>query len=107
VSQEPALAFPELLPVDGRRVFGLPARLGPVEAVELHRLALSLSQGGGGPFAFDCGAVEVLGGAVLQVLLALQRELVQAGSDAILLKVPPAVARTLAQAGIKPELAAL
>jgi anti-anti-sigma regulatory factor len=106
VSQEPALAFPELPPVDGRRVFGLPARLGPVEAVELHRLALSLSQGRG-PFGFDCGAVEVLGGAVLQVLLALQRELVQAGSDAILLKVPPAVARTLAQAGIKAELAAL
>jgi anti-anti-sigma regulatory factor len=91
---------------DGRAVLVLRGRLGTADAGPLWQTARALIATGK-DVMFDCRELEHLGGAALQVLLALRLERERRGGRVMLAGVPPGVTRTLALAGIGPDLAPL
>lgn len=99
----PALPFSERVDADGRAVLALRGCLGSDTAASLREVALRVlarSQ----DVTLDCTALEQVGGAALQVLLALHQEVRQKGGALTVEGLDPALARGLALAGVTPAL---
>jgi anti-anti-sigma regulatory factor len=90
---------------DGRAVLIMRGRLGTADAGPLWQAARELLAGGK-DLLLDCRELEHLGGAPMQVLLALRLELERRGARLALSGLSPGVTRTLAFAGITGDLTA-
>ena len=87
------------LPVADHRVLTAPrGRLTTADARALADAARELGARGR-DVRLECAELEQIGGAALQVLLALALELEQRGASVVLANLAPAVQRTLALAG--------
>ena len=84
---------------DGERVFALRGDIGTLEAVSFRAAVLPLIAAGQN-LTLDCAGLGYLGGAGLQILLALRAELGHAGKTVSLTGVTVEFERALAQAGV-------
>lgn len=88
---------------DGRAILALRGRLGSDTAAGLREVALRVLARTR-DVTVDCAGLEHIGGAALQVLLALHQEVRQQGGALTVEGLDPALARALALAGVAPAL---
>jgi anti-anti-sigma factor len=105
VEENTASPITETRCADGTGLLTLRGRLGTAEARAVWEAGLRLGESGR-EVVVDCRDLEQIGGAVLQVLLALALELRRVKGRLALRGASPAVLRTVALAGLSADLVA-